>query len=61
MDFSEGTATAGVGLLSGIIAAFGAAFHFGGRLVRIETLLKKLDERLDRLETRINEHLDRGK
>ena len=58
-DQNHGIIAAIVAVLAWIASGFAHAFHFGGRLAKIETTLERLDAKFDRLEDRVNRHFDR--
>ena len=59
LNQDHGIIAAIVAVLAWLGSSFAHAFHFGGRLAKIEAGLEGLDKKFDRLEERINKHLDR--
>ena len=58
-DFLGMVATVAIALVSAIAGAFATAFASGKRFGEILTRLDTIDQRTNRIEDRLNKHLDK--
>ena len=59
LNLEHGVLAGAVAILAWVSHGFVNAFRMGGRLAKIETTLSGLDAKFDRLEDRVNRHLDK--